>query len=379
MVGVFFLLLIIFFISPLLSAITAFLILVFNSKTRNKVIPCFIFLGAFLGFINTLKTPESDLIRYLDFYININVNNLFVRGTKEPLYGVLNLIINTLTDGSIEMFIVLMSTLCYFFIFISVWKMHMKLNLSRYSFMLSIIIVLFFPNLFSLSNHLLRQFLAGSIIVFVIIENTFYKNKRYMFLLAAVLIHTTSFFFSFIYLPFLNKKMTFKRKLTISFLMFLIFSGVYSFLTVLTNLFSGIPVLGLIFKRLDVQDGAWETDNISVLSFIFMFFVLTVFFKVSKKINVNKLSLVTIFLIAFIIINYSNTEIALRFTFYTYFLFPIAIYFLPLSLSNFKNENNFSIIITPVLSIMFICWFIFKLNNGSWTYLELDKVFTFLF
>jgi hypothetical protein len=74
-----------------------------------------------------------------------------------------------------------------------------------------------------------------------------------------------------------------------------------------------------------------------------------------------------LFLFIFVIVNYYDTEIALRFSFYLYFFVPCFFYFsfsvFKLSYSNILSKFLFYPIIT-----IFTFWFIYKLYYGTWTY-----------
>lgn len=380
--GLFIILGAIFLISPFLGAVLALFSLIFNHQSKNKSLISFFYLSLFLGIINTFKVPISDLENYFSMYTyghDLGFLLYVVSFGKEPFFMVFNYIIYEFTFGSFNYYLIIFTIFCYMLIFQSIWIVHNKIKLSGYTLMMAICVACFFPNIFLLSAHLMRQFMAASFILFLLVNFIFNKKRGYILFIISVLTHTTSLIFSFLYLSFLKQRVS-NMKIMINTII-LLFLGlvIFAFSSTFLDLFVDIPVLSYVFYRLNGTVVEWETEYISILSFLLQFFVLLIFYKVKNLAKFQKYNLIQIlfitslFLFFFVALNYNNTEIALRFSFYLYFLFPVAIYFLPFLLfknTNIKNEK----LLAFILSIIFPVWFFYKLNFGSWIYNNLSSL-----
>tara|TARA_B110000027_G_scaffold134016_1_gene164442 strand:- start:3879 stop:5039 length:1161 start_codon:yes stop_codon:yes gene_type:complete len=382
--GLFLILGLIFLISPMLGIAFTFVSLSLHHESKNKSLISFFYIGLFLGIINTLKVPVSDLENYFSMYTyghDLGFLPYVLSFGKEPFFMLFNYIIYELTSGSFNFYLAIFTILCYMLIFQSIWIVHNRIRLSRYTFIMAICVASFFPNIFLLSAHLMRQFMAASIILFVLVNFGFNKKRGYILFIIAILTHSTALVFSFLYLPFLKQKISSSKIVIYAIIMLLIGSAIAAFSSTFLDLFEDIPVLSYVFYRLNGTVVQWETENISILSFLLQFFVLLSFYKATNlaRFQLNNLIqilfITSLFLFMFVAVNYSNTEIALRFSFYLYFLFPVAVYFLP-SLSfkntNIKNEKFLSCIIF----IIFPSWFFYKLNYGEWEY---NNLFSLIF
>ena len=135
--GLFFLLGLVFVISPLFGAICSFIALYFCHDKKYKSLICFFYLGLFLGLINALKVPESDLENYIEMYVSGHnlgfVNYVFSFG-KEPVFMVFNYLIYEMTSGSVALYLIIFTVICYMLIFYCIWIVHNRIKLSSYSF-----------------------------------------------------------------------------------------------------------------------------------------------------------------------------------------------------------------------------------------------------
>lgn len=381
--GLFIIIGLVFFISPLLGVVVCFSLLVVNKfKTNSINIIIYFYLSLFLGLINTLKIPESDLEYYIELFNNCK-NQSFVDYVisfgREPLFMVFNYIVYKLTFGSIETYLIIFTVFCYFLVFFSIGLIHNKIKLSHGMYILAIGCTFLFPNMFTLSVHLMRQFMAASLILFLLVSNVFYGKKYILVLVSAILIHTTSIIFLILYIPFFKTQI---KQYLVMFWMFIFACFVfvfYNYSDLLLSVFQGIPVLSYLFSRINKVEEGWTTDNLGIINFLLQFFIVFVFYiinskKLIKGLNFQKIYIISFVLLIFIAINYNNTEIALRFSFYMYFLFPISLYFL----RGAFVLNSKSVVFEPLFVILvlfiFVIWFIFKLQNGIWEYINLESL-----
>lgn len=364
---------------PFWSIILLSAIFAVNSQYKERIFILYLFLlSLYLGLINATKIPESDLIGYIDIFEDVEYYSfrtyIFLAG-KEPVFFLYNYIIYYLIGGNTSSYIIITTVIAYMFFFCAINKF-LRLYSKNSIIIFSIIIAAFFPQLFSLSAHLIRQFLAASILLYAIVLKLFYNKKVWFFLLMAVLIHsTTLLFIPLMYLKPLKNKLSVKNG---TFILLLIV-GVGLFLPTVSEIIVnsvGNNIFTYAFTR--VNRANIELEELSVLSFvvlaiIFFILILIQYHKSGEKIRIltpGIIHLANIFLIyaIFIIANLNNTEISLRFFFFTYFFFPLLV---PLSFLMVKNNLIF---IKGLISIAFIIFFIYKLKYGAWEYASLNKL-----
>ena len=87
--------------------------------------------------------------------------------TEEPVFYIATYVFNKLAFGSFKLYIVLITFIQYFLIFISIHK-YWKAN-DKNLIIFAIIIFAIFNRFFFMSSHLMRQLLAGSIFVYFFI------------------------------------------------------------------------------------------------------------------------------------------------------------------------------------------------------------------
>lgn len=379
--GMISLLIVILFLSPIFCGILSLYFIIVKYQNNFDTILAFVFLGLSFGCINVLKVPESDLLNYIEFYINAGkydfINYLKIED-KEYLFFSLNYFLYYVLGGSFQIYLIIFTALCYFLLFYSVRILDKHLKFGKESYFLAIIVIVLFPNIFSISAHLMRQFLAASLLIVFLIKNIFEGDKKsILFLVLSSLIHSSALLFIIILLPFFNKRMS-----NTNMFIFLILSlGFGLILGRFSSLFEGVPVLGYGIQRFTERDNVYETENLGYLAVLLQGITVFLFYFGIKKYKMNnfsrlyKLLYIVLFLIIFILSNYQNTQMASRFNFYIYFLFPISIYFLYsiLNIREKKSKNffNFSLI------SLFLFWFCFKLNYGTWKYEHIEKLFFF--
>ena len=380
--GLFVILGLIFFISPLFGVVLSFFGLYFYHNKKDKSLICFFYLGLFLGLINCLKVPENDLENYILMYSTGHelgfIPYVFSFG-KEQMFMVFNYSVYALTGGSVELYLIIFTVICYMLIFYSIWIVHNKIKQSTYTFVMAISVAFFFPNLFLLSAHLMRQFMAASLVLFLIVNFIFNGKKGYVYYILSVLIHSSSLLFGFLFFPFLKRRVSNKKIFTLAGILGVVLLLSFKFSGFFLKLFANVPVLSYVFYRLNGTEVVWETDNLGLSNFILQMFVVFVFYKVANMAklyqfkSLQTLYISSLLLLLFVVANYSNTELALRFSFYLYFLFPIAFYFLPFLLSK-EKALGIEKLLALFLCILFGLWFVYKLNYGVWTFNNLETL-----
>lgn len=326
----------------------------------------------FISLYNSTKIPENDLEWYVDFYLMAN-NMSFsdylsqLTGGKEQLYQVLVWIIHLIGGNNFHIYSFIISLISYIFLLKGLLLLFKTLNNSYYEKITIIFILLFFPYLFANSIHIVRQFLATSIIFYVISVNAC-TNKNYLLLaIMDMFIHTSAVFF----IPFLfiNK---FKNPVGKNnlYLYLLIIFGLLS-LSIIANyilpMVAGLPLEYLMKKA--ANGTTFETSlPLSQLLFSILITIVPIICTYKINISLKKISAVnffitiSFFLLFFIIINPEQTELQLRYNFCFWQLLP---FLAAISLKGLKI-SPLKLVLTMVL--LFSFWNCYNLFLSEWDY-----------
>jgi len=142
----------------------------------------------------------------------------------------------------------------------------------------------------------------------------------------------------------------------------------------LSPLFGNIPVLGYALKRINETDTAWQTETLGFLSLGLLIFnyavtYYSIGFRNIEEVIVVPILRVNTFLMAFIFSLYNYTEIALRFSLLSFFLFPLSLYLLCDRLS-----KKIVLVFLPFLVISMFAWVGYKLSYGQFHYVGLSRL-----
>lgn len=353
-----------FLISPFLGFFSSIIDMI--SKKSNYgfnfllIITC-----SLLGLINSKKIIESDLILYSNQFELSQEYSFFeylVINFKDPLYYSTNYLFYHFISNDFSFFIFFLTFVSYYFLLKATYIFSNGIGLKNNFAIFAVILCALFPQLFSFSGHLLRQFLSISIGYYFISLFLFVKSSKYyaVILILSSLIHSSNL----IFVPFLffksNIKSLFKYSIFISPLVFLI----YSLLNSNSPLING-------FRRLqNITKGA-ELEPLSqslIMLIIVMFFLNFINnYKIERSINKIIFDRIFFFLIFLFFIFINNTEISSR-------LLPNIYFFWPIILSFFFKKIKFNSY-GLLLSVIFILGiFIYNLNFGVWTYENLSSV-----
>lgn len=361
-----------FFLSPLASVILSFFLMIYRSSETNYIVLFSFFSCLSLSLINSGKVPENDLLNYQDrFFLVPQIPFLqyaLLMG-KEPIYFIYSYLLFYLTFGSFKLFLFITSFISYFLVSLSYIKIYKILNLSFKSIICCLLTFFLFSNLFSLSAHLIRQFLASSIVIIVLI-NIAYLNKQRLFLfLSGVLIHSSAIIFTPVYL--LNKNSSKKRfsllLITFSTIFLTITHGSKFFLNILPDIeFLKYPFARIAYRKVYVDLG--DLGFLNYLVIVFNIIIFYLFSKVNWKTRI--LTFVSIIILLVTLSFYNDSEIPMRISFYAYLLLPLSIMY---SYSLIK-KSAFKEVIYLSFLIFIGLQFLFRLKFGSWTYESLDSL-----
>lgn len=394
----------IFLANPLLGLLFLFHLLISNFRVNKQIfISLFIvFLAFFLSFINSTKIPENDLLFHANQYMyaeNMGLLQYLKYIEKEPIGYIFNYVMYYITGGSVKLWVITFSFISYMLFFNAIKRFYLKIEAPLYLLVLSLILAAFFPQLFSLSAHLIRQFIASCIFIYFAINKIFYNKNKYWFVLLGVLTHGSSLIlYALVYFKFLGD---FKKYRVLNIILLIILIFYQTIASLLLTVLGGLsPALDYILQRAS-SDTTFDLGDFQLMNFVMMIIMVVVALSsktiISKMSNRNQESedleenskelqsmgdehlklqknvkfffFTMIILSFFIVINLNQSELSHRLFFYLFFYFPFVI---PLFLMRFKQ----SALLSYLLSCLFMVYFVFKLEFGVWNYGSLYKLTT---
>lgn len=369
-----------FVLNPLITLITNFLFFFPKKLSSRNEFSTIKFLSIcsvlFISIINSTRLPDSDLLVYINEFLlvdKISFSYYIILGESEFIFSIINWLIFKLTTGSEFWFKFIHSILIYGILNFANYRLCKALGVGEKLTLVALIFLNFNPYTFVSSLHLLRQFLAGSIIFLAIVEKFFYDRKIFSYVLVAlaVLIHNTTLFF----IPFLFFKWTNSVDKLKSFLSLIALAVIISYYQLIVKLalnisFISNSIFGAFLVR-SSQDTQYDLGFLELKSVILLIFLLIscfyfLFFSKKQLIkkSLNKLgpALKILFFLCFIIlVNYSQSEFSVRFNFYCYL-------FLTLILLMYVIEFKFAHTISFPISFLVIFYWIFYLDISKWDF-----------
>lgn len=395
---------ILFIINPVLGLLTISNFLFSNwTVNKHKLINLFIvFLSLFLGFINSTKIPENDLNMYLGHFLLVEEYGFYEYLSviqKEPLLYIFNFIFFPLLQGSFSLYIITITFISYLLFFQAIRLFFLKIKAPISLLVFGLFLAAFFPQLFSLSAHLIRQFIASSFFLYFAVNKIFYGKSKWWAAFCGVFTHGSSFLLFFLVSFTPLKK--FKKNIILNILLITALASYQFIAKILLQLFGELnESVNYILKRASSETtfdlGVFPTINyffitaIVVISFSSIKHIGKKFVKRSAQhtregfeIDTNSLekqrlllenNLFFFFLVMtifsfFIIANLNQSELSIRLFFYLFFFSPLVI---PVFIYRFRAKALLSFL----LSVIIIIYFINRLAFGIWTYAPLIDIAT---
>ncbi len=348
-----------------------------KEKRYSLRLACF-FCAFMVSIINMVKIPENDLVVYLELFKNAKnysfVQYMFVGSdahmstSKEPIYAMLVWVLYHVLDGNIYFFKFVFSLINYAILTYSVVLFGKKIKVFPFWMVLTgIYMMTFIPWIFTMSMQLLRQFFAGSILVFLLVRTCFYKKRDYWLIFSMPLIHSTAWFFvPFLLIKAFDKPFRAAKKWYISIFMGIIFIRLISSILSNVSFINNIPVLSYALDRA-AKKTTFELESMSFLVICLILFILLYSIYLNRKsiyINVcgiRRFGFTLMFLSFFILINTDQSELSVRFLFY---LYP----FVPLLLMLLFRELKIAKMIVMAITLFIMIFFSVFLNTGTWSY-----------
>lgn len=385
LITIMFLLYILFFIAnPLMSLCFLYVAGISNDKLGLKYQHALLNLGGwlcafFVSIINMVKVPENDLETYLGMYSAAGeyplLNYIVVASSanltesfKEPCYGIIVWVMYHIFSGDESLFKLFLSLMNYLILNYSIILFGKKTHLFPFWIILTgLFYMTFIPWIFTMSLQLLRQFLAGSFLVYLLIRIFFYQKKDYWLMVIMVFVHSSAWLF----IPFLLIK-TYEKPFKEAKLCYILTIGgllsikVLSILASRISFLSNVPMINYVFGRASTNQ---EFEDVSFSFLLFMMLIIVLLYSIHLNVGsrfssiegVRRFSFFLIILCIFIIINIDQQGLAQRFMFYSYPLIPFLLMFLIKEL----NINKFFV---SVLTLLLVVFFTIFLEIGTWSY-----------
>lgn len=358
-----------------------------NSDIRKKEKNFWAILSiVFISLYNATKIPENDLEWYSDFYLlaghyQLKDYLILLNGAKEPIYQCFVYFLYLIGGDNIHFFIFAISLTSYYFMLLAVKGFCKLLNLSSFVYVVVISVLCFFPYTYALSVHIIRQFLAASVLSYLLMKYYSTNNRKYAIIsVFTIFIHSSVVFF----MPFLFfKKITDrigKRSILIYIVIAVLFASISSIAAMfLPYLINDSTVLHIANKA--INGTTFETELplyqfiasiIMILCSIFCIYITPTKFLRNMTVP-NYIVNISIFIILFIIANSKNPEIQLRYNFY---LWSFVSLYSAIILKRFRFSN--SIYGITVIGL-FVFWVFYNNNMSQWTYTCCDKFYYYPF
>ena len=320
---------------------------------RNSKPLLFFTISILLGILSSSKIPESDLLLYNEIYdksashnlIDYVVRNMTLYGI-EPLYSISNFFVFKFLRIEFSQILFLFT----FFIYLLLGKSLVKISSNNTSLIIAMCLMFYSENFFSLSTHLLRQFISITLAIYLNI-----KGKHLSSILLAASIHLLGGLVG-ITLFFLSQ---YDRERTDKFKLTSIFWVLIGILLVSVSSFVDITVLSKKFKI----EGRQDLGVLSLAQYVYIFISLSLL--LFRRINGQGLNkyCYSLFLFSVIPIFLSQyTEIAQRIFFLNYFFLPLVVATTNMKIILKSRELAF-------LQIFALTYFLLSVKYFSiWTY-----------
>ena len=365
-----------FCVQPFFSLLSLIIIVLSSKKATALHLNTIIILGSvYIALVNLTKVHESDLINYLQSFNSAGVlsyTKFMAIYTREPLYYSLVFVLGNISFIKDKHFIFINSFLPYVIFLSAVLRLCLHLELNKKTILLILVVLLFFPQLFSLSAHLLRQFSSSALCIYVIVGYLTTGRVSIVIALASFFIH---FFISLFFYIMVAVKLSYIRRMPV-FLVYiwsLILMGVSLYLLRMASQIVDLPVvfIPLISRIIDptgaIDFGSLGAGSYTLIVTIFCVCIYNITFSARNEKTENfyivHLAIITftglIFICSFVP---AFSEVTLRFSMLLYFLCGI---FLPYT---YKLLGKFFKQITFLISVIVIVQFLTYTQSGPWQY-----------
>ncbi|WP_237134317.1 EpsG family protein [Pseudohongiella sp. O18] len=364
------------FFSPLLSLFSLATVATVKTVGYRTVDLTVLIASVAIALLNTTKVPESDLYNYLLFYeqaTSVSMDEyLSARDYRDPFFHWLSFIIARVSNANHLIYVFVITFVVFLFFLKAVENIGRSSGLSASIVLILVIAAAFFGPSVSLSGHLLRQMLAGSLVCYFIstLDNTQPSKFNWVYLLLSVLTHISVFLFFPILVARIYQGSKYSKYFNAGALLLFVSFSVFLFSSAGRTVLSDAAFIGVLVARSSSLDGA-DIQALSLLSLLIIFatFMISVFIVLLKM--KGKLtgplptigSTLSLYLISFVLITYllGGNEISSR---YFFFVYMLMLALLPLALVGFKNKR----IVALTVLLLSLASFYISVIDGVWQY-----------
>ena len=371
----------VFFLSPIFALMLSIFLIATGVCKRAGLKIYALILSFFLGVINTTKVPASDMIDYLSWFqmaYEVPILDYIFSQAKEPAYHLIVYFISKIAFNNNQIFLFFLTSGAYFMAFSALIYLAEKRELSIGYTAVLVTFLGCYPPLFSLSAHLMRQFVAASFFLYAIrLEGRpIYRNVVFIF---SGLVHSSALILVALYLLSPKDNSNWKKKLILQ-AVFITASMVI--LVSVARLYSGVGVdeIRYITSRL-TQTEFFDLGRLGIIGYLLIITTMLISTvalmnkKVERSTGLSKYLWMCLSLGGLLLISSSErslSELTIRVSFYYYFLFPLSLVIASRSL------NIKPLLAAFACSVIIIC-FLALLPASAWTYADYMSRLTFGF
>lgn len=270
---------IIFISFPILGCILSIILtFIVNEKRYLKV--SFFYIYAFIILIQGQRVPiayeAGDWNGYIESYQDTLNSSIFStqRGTKDLCYTLWSFLLHPLFGKNGNVFLIFTVDIAYLFWGLSAFRLWKYSGKDARTGLCGVVLIFFFPEILSITNNLVRQQFASSLMIWAVILK-FTKGKYWWcFMLWGLFTHSmTTLFLPIFFLP-INKKPG-KKGITLIILGCIIISGV---LIMAKSILLASSFY--LFERIGSADEYMRDDVIDpIVVYKFAFVVFAIYFK----------------------------------------------------------------------------------------------------
>ena len=344
--------------TSVLFCVSSLLVCVFLFNYKKLLI---IFLAVILALINFTKLPKSDYLNYLKIYSEAESETFIkyfsetsIKTGMEPFFLGICFASNNLIGLSGETFFAIISFIIYCCMGLALNNIFSS---SKKGFIVALSVFFFLPPIFSLSHHLIRQFLAISIcFYFLSIKSSKTKNFLYVIPIGVHLVSIIPTIISYIKTRSLFKLRPFYTGVILAAILFLM----ASFLEEVFSFFAEHQQLFFLSKIIFFRESSLPGLNLYQLS-IMAFCIISAFTSIRNKKH-NVFNLLAVFIATTIFLFWGNNEITQRLFFILYFIIPI-------QLAEIFNRFSFGWGGVALIFCLLNFLFFSTLTNSVWDYM----------
>lgn len=354
--------------SPTLGLIVQLFITISKKSTRLDLLVIIVYISFLLGLINSTKFPENDLAVYLERY-NMADNRGFFEYIflfwKDPLFQIYTFFLNKILFSSDKLYVIFTTFLSYYLYLISILKILDFYPVKKSTKLIVIFFAALSPVLFSISAHLIRQFMATCLLVYFLAYKSQTGKNNYIVLLIAMMTHSSVILFA----PFILLK-SIKNKIKFNQIIYLFIFGVVLFnvfIIVATDLLQNYNLIFFEYAIKKALEGdSHELIPLSALN-IFIILSMMIYFTISSLIKneqdqIHVYTNIVLIISSIIFLYINNVEFSKRLYFNLYFFIP----YLLITIINLLDRLNIGLKIVFINIILFV--FVGSLYFSEWTY-----------